>query len=449
MRVPFGVTTVERDRGGLPPLPVINMFAEEAPTEETGLALQSRPGLSDRSADMGTGPVAGLFKGDGVIDGALYGISGGEIYREGVSLGTIAGTGFASIAGFEDKLFFNAGGEIKDWDGAALTGVTLPDSANAIKIVVGASRLIYIREDTETYYWSNVLSETIDGLSFATAENQPDRLKDVLFWQDSLLLFGSETVETHPNTTDPDAPFQPLEGRTFKRGIKATGCATLFGPTYAWVTEKNQVCIETPENIISKPGMEALIEASTECRLWTFYLEGTEFLALRIDGRTFAYSYRSRLWSEFVSEGESNWIPQCFAGGVFGSSLDGKTLAWGADWEDLDGVLERRFRGGVPLNAGGFTVDNLIMRTNPGETTFLTGTYADPTIETRFSRDGGKTWGAWKQRSLGQQGEYRKLVQWAGCGQFGHPGFMFETRVSDPVDVRISDCAMNEPFGGI
>lgn len=449
MRVPFGTTIFERDRGGLPTLPVVNMFAEAAPTEETGLALQSRPGVTDRAANMGAGPVAQLFKGDGVIDGALYGISGGSIYRETVSLGVIDGTGPASIAGFEDKLFFNAGGTIKAWDGAVLTTPALPDSANAVKIVVGGSRLVYIRADTEKVYWSNVLSDTVGGLSFSSAEQQPDRLKDILFWSDSLLLFGSETVETHPNTGDPALPFQALEGRTFKRGIRATGCASLFGPTYAWVTDLNQVCIETPENIISWPGMEAVIEASATCRLFNFYLEGTELLGLRLDERFFVYSYRSRMWSEFTTYGEPIWVPRCFAGGVFGSATDGRTMVWGADWTDLGQTLERRFRGGLLLNAGGLTLDNFVIRTNPGETGFLTGDYADPSVEVRFSRDGGKTWGNWKPRSLGEQGRYRKSVHWAGCGMFSQPGMMFECRVSDPVDFRVSDARANEGFGGI
>lgn len=448
MQVPIGTTSFERARGNLPTLALVNMFAEAAPTEETGIALQSRPGLDDRTAAMGAGPVAGLFKGDGVIDGALYGISGGQAYRETTALGAVDGTGPASIAGFEDKLFFNAGGSVKVWDGASLTSVILPDNAPARKLIVGGSRLVYIRADTEKFYWSNVLSTTIDGLSFASAENQPDRALDILFWTDTLLIFGSETVEPWPNTGDANLPFQVLEGRIFRRGIRATGCATLFGPTYAWVTDRNQVCIETPDNIISWAGLEAVIEASATCSLFAFYLEGTEFLGLRLDTRFFAFSYRSRLWSEFTAYGQANWLPQCFAAGVFGSSADGVTMAWGSDWTDLGGVMDRRFRGGILLNSGGLTVNNFTIRTNPGETGYLTGTYADPSIEVRFSRDGGRSWGEWKRRSLGAQGEYRRLIRLNACGMFGHPGFMFEGRVSDPVDFRVSDVRINEPLGG-
>lgn len=448
-RMQFGLSSFERARGDLPELPVINMFAEEAQTEATGVVLQSRPGLSDRSLGMGSGPILALFKGDGVLDSGLYGVSGTTLYRGILPIGGINGSGPFSIAGYEDKLFVAGGSALWGYDGSVLTAVPFPDDASVIKVLVGASRLIALRADTEKFYWSAVLSSTISGLSFATAENQPDRLKDALFIDDVLILFGSETVEFWPNTTDPDLPFQPLEGRVFERGIKSTGCATKFGSTFAWVTDTNQVCLSDPENIISKPGLEALIEASGSVRLQTFVLEGTEFLWLKIDAGDWVFSNRSKLWSQFATWGQSGWLPSCFAGGVFGSSVDGRTMAWGPDYLDLAGVLERRFRAGFPLNSGGVTVSNVILRTNVGVTGYLTGTYANPKVEMARSLDAGKTWGRWRGVSLGEQGQYRKKVQWTACGMAGQPGWLSEFRVTDPVPVRISDVLLNERFGGI
>lgn len=445
----FGLTAFERARGDLPELPVINMFAEEAPTEETGVVLQSRPGLSDRAADMGAGPVTGLFKADGVLDSGLYGVSGGHFYAGTTDKGAIDGTGPVSMAGYESRLFIAAGAGLWSYNGTTLAEVTFPDDASVIKVVVGASRAICIRGDTETYYWSDVLSDNIGGLSFSSAESQPDRLRDAIFMDDILILFGAETVEFHPNTSDSVLPFQPLEGRVFERGIRATGCATKFGSTFAWVTDTNQVCISDPENIVSKPGLEALIEASANVSLWTFYLEGTEFLALRIDAGTWVYSLRSRLWSQVSSYGQDNWIPQCFAGGVFGSSVDGKTLAWGDAHLDLGGVLERRFRAGFPLNSSGVTINNTILRANVGQTPFLVGDYTSPTVEMRRSLDAGQTWGNWRGVSLGAQGKYRSKVQWTACGMAGQPGWLAEFRVTDPVPFRASGVFVNEPFGGL
>lgn len=449
MKLQYGLSAFTRARGDLPELPVINMFAEEAPTEEDGIVLQSRPGLSDRSADMGTGPVEALFKADGVLDSGLYGISGGSLYKGATLLGAIDGTGSASLAGYEDKLFACAGTSIWGYDGTTLAAVTFPDAASVAKVLVGASRLIALRADTEKFYWSDVLSETIGGLSFASSENQPDRLRDALFIDDILILFGAETVEFWPNTQDANLPFQPLEGRVFERGIKATGCATKFGSTFAWVTDANQVCVTDPENIISKPGIEALIEASTETRLWTFQLEGTEFLALRIDSGTWVFSARSGLWSQFASYSQDNWLPQCYAGGVFGSAINGRTFAWGSGHLDLGGELERRFRAGIPLNAGGVVANNIILRANIGQTPYLVGDYVEPLVELRTSRNAGQTWGAWKPKGMGEQGEYRKKLQWTGLGMFSQPAMLVEFRMTAPTPFRVAGVFVNEPFAGI
>lgn len=446
--VQYGLSSYERAEGDLPGLPVVNMYAEEAPTEERGVMLQSRRGLMDRGISMGSGPITGLFKRDLVVGSSLYGVSAGALYRDSALIGLIDGVGPVSMAGYENLLFVNAGKSIWGYDGSTLTQISFPDDADVERILIAGSRLVAIRADTGQFYWTAPLGSTIDALDFATAENQPDRLLDMLFIDDILRLFGAETVEFWPNTGDSELPFQPLEGSVIEKGIRGAGCATTIGSTFAWVTNENQVCLQDENTIISSPGLQARIEASTSVSLFTFLLDGIEFLALRLDTETQVWSYHTKMWSEFESYGQANWIPQCAAGSIFGSSVDGKTLAWGDDYEDLSGVLERRFRGGFSLNAGGLPIANVGLRTNVGSTGFLTGDYTNPTVEMRLSRDAGRTWGAWRGASLGEQGDYRQKVQWRNCGMASQPGFMAEFRVTDPVPFRVSDVVVNEPYGG-
>ncbi len=447
MRMQYGLSSFVRAEGDLPELPVINLYAEAVAQEESGVVLQSRKGLDDRAANMGAGPVDCLFQRDGVLSGVLFGISANTLYQATTSRGAVVGAGPWSIAGYELALFAAGGSTLYYWNGAALAAVAFPDSASVSKVAVGASRLLCIRKDTQKFYWSDPLAVDVDALDFATAESVPDRLRDILFIDDTAILFGAETVEFWPNTGDADLPFQPLEGRVFEKGIKATGCAVAFGSSFAWVTDANEVCLGDPENVISSPGMEAEIIASATCRLFTFRMEAQEFLALRIDSGTHIYGARSKLWSEVQTYGLANWQAQCFANGVFGSATDGKTLAFGSDYTDNGTVLERRFRGGFPLNGGGVTVNNITLRTNPGNTPYLTGEYDDPSIEMRLSRDAGQTWGPWKIRTLGASGEYRKKVRWMALGRAAYPGLLCEWRVSDPVPFRLSDVLINEPYG--
>jgi hypothetical protein len=448
MRMQYGLSSFQRSRGDLPELVVLNMFAEEAPTEEGGVILQSRPALVDRSADMGSGPIRALFQGDGVLDSGLYGVSGSNLYRATTSLGAVTGTGPFSLAGYEDNLFVAGGAGISIWNGTTLSALSFPDGANVIKVLVAAGRLIAIRADTEKFYWSEPLATTVTALNFATAENQPDRLRDALFMDDILVLAGAETTEFWPNTSDSDLPFQPLEGRVFEVGVKNTGALCRYGTTFAMVTNQNHVIISDQDNIVSQPGLDALIAASTSAFLYTFLIDGTEFLALRIDAGTWVYNRRSGTFSTFETYGLGDWTPSCHANGVFGSSVDGKTYAF-SGYLDQGTVLERRFRAGMPINGGGMMIDNIMLRCNVGGTGYLTGDYTDPIIEMRLSRNAGKTWGEWKARTLGEQGEYRKKVRWSALGMASAPGLFAEFRVTAPVDFRVAEVLVNEPLGGV
>lgn len=452
-QIQFGISSYRRARGDLPSLPVINMFAEPAPTEEKQLVLQSRPGLDDRGANMGDGPVDALFQRDLVLGSALFGVSGGALYRGTTPLGELDGDGPFSIAGYQLNLFVAGGASLWGYDGTTLAKITLPDDFSAAKVIVGASRAVVIRKDSGKFYWSGALETDIEALDFATAENVPDRASDLLFIDDILLVFGAETVEFWPNTGDPNLPFQPLEGRVIEKGIKATGCAAAIGSTFAWVTNENQVCVSDENNIISMPGLQARLEESTSCRLFTFLIEGQEFLALRMgfrdgSGETQVWNLATKMWSEFASYGEANWIPQCCANGVFGSAIDGRTAAWGSGHTDFGGVMERRFRGGFPMDGGGLTIDNVQVRCNVGQTPYLTGDYTSPAVEMRISRDAGQTWRNWRSKTLSEQGKYRTRVQWRSCGMASRPGFLAEFRVTAPVTWRVSDVLVNEAGGG-
>lgn len=448
-RPQFGLSSYERARGGLPSLPVYNLYVERAPTEETGVALQSRPGLETAGITLGDGPVRALFRRDGVLSGALFGVSGGSLYSGATALGAVDGAGPFSMAGYEDYLFVAGGGSLWGWNGTTFQAVAFPDDAPVSKVVIGASRALCLRADTEKFYWSDPLSTTIDALSFASAESQPDRLRDVLFIDDTAVLFGAETVEFWPNTGDAELPFRPLEGRVFEVGVRNTGAAVEFGPAFAWVTNFNRVCVGDETSVISNEGLELKIADSEACRLWTFYVDSTEFLALTLDDETHVYSSASRMWSRFGSGNLGQWAVGCYAAGLFGSATDGIISRFSNGWQDFGSTLTRLFRFGLPFTSGAVAINNLLLRANVGTTGFVTGTYAEPVVELRTSRTAGRTWGAWRQRSLGAQGEYRKKVQWLGLGTFGQPGMMGEMRVSDPVDWRVSDVLVNEVYNGL
>lgn len=55
----------------------------------------------------------------------------------------------------------------------------------------------------------------------------------------------------------------------------------------------------------------------------------------------------------------------------------------------------------------------------------------DNFVRLQYSRDGGRNWSNYKERSLGEVGEYRKRVQFHRLGQ--HRQAVIRFRVSSPI----------------
>jgi len=456
----FGTSAYSRTRGDLPELPVVNLFLEAAPSAEKGAVLQGRPGLVAYGEPVGSGPIRGIYRADGVVGSATVTVSGNDVYVETLALGDIVGDGPVSFAASETELLINAGGPIYRTDGAVLTQVVFPDDADVSRLVDLAGYFLAIRRDTQQIYFSGVLDGlTWDALSYESAENEPDPLRDALVVNDTLILFGSQTVEFWAKTGNPDAPFAPIEGRVFPKGVVASGCAVKFDNTAAWIGTvgptipgvRPSLRVYTAANAadgISEPGIEERLADSTTWAAWAFTFEGHEFLAIRLDQGTWLFDAQSRQWCEWQSYGRENWRAQCFAGGLFGDDGTGQLWTLGPGYVDAGGVLEARFRAGTPLAGGALTVHNIRIAVNSGETPYLVGDYDNPVAEMRTSRDAGRTWGEWRATAIGAQGEYRTRVEWRRCGMFDDPGMLVEFRITDPVPRRFSTVKVNEDSGG-
>ncbi|RYG90112.1 MAG: hypothetical protein EON59_00600 [Alphaproteobacteria bacterium] len=447
----YGTSAYSRERGNLPDLPLVNLFVEASPTTAKGVMLQSRPPLV-AAGTVGSGPIRGIFQADGVLGGAQFVVSGSSLYKDGALHGEITGTGPVSFAASQTELLINAGAAIHHTDGTTFSTVSFPDAANVIRVLFLAGYFVAIRKDTHQFYWSDVLDGlTWDGLSFASAENNHDNLLDALVLSDSLVLIGSKSVEFWPATGDPDAPFAPTQGRVFERGIIATGCAVIHDNSFAWIGDNGIVYISgnVPERL-SDSGIEERIAQSATWSLFGFPMEGHDLIAVRLDSGTWLRDAQTQQWCEFASYGRDNWRARCSArdGSLFGDDETGALWTFGAGYIDAGGPFERRFRAGQPISGGSFSIDNVRLAVNVGETSALTGYTAEPTVEMRTTRDAGRTWGPWRATSLGAQGHYRTRCEWRRCGMFDDPGFLAEFRTADTVPFRVSDVGVNEAGGG-
>lgn len=188
MDLQLGFTAYVRERGSFPELPVINMFAEQTPTEGA-YSLISRPGLGT-SFVTNVAPVDQIFQNDGVLGGGIFSAAGAKLYSGSDLLSSFTSAGHVTLLGFNSQLIVAAGGPLYAWNGVSMAAITTPDDFNVISAAVAASRLVVLKENSSTFYWSDVLSNTIDALSFATTENAADINLDIIFQGDRLIIFG-------------------------------------------------------------------------------------------------------------------------------------------------------------------------------------------------------------------------------------------------------------------
>lgn len=437
----FGKGAYSRSRGNLPELPVINMFVEKSTAD--GIVMQSHKALVE-VAEVGSGPVRAKLEKDGVFGGDRFSISGNAVYRGSTLIGTIDGTGVAYIVASDTEVVFGRGSTAYSYNGTNFQAISFPDAADVTMVAYTAGYFMFLRAGTGVWYFSAIgNARSVDPLDFATAENEPDRLLDILILDGVLILLGTESIEFWGATGDADLPYTPIQQRVFEQGVISTGCAVVVDNTFFWIgrdgiTYRNG---EVPQ-AVSDDGIVERSLASESHRLFLLEDERHKFLCQRHDLNTMLYDVTTGEWCERQSYGRSNWR----AGPGLGDDETGKI--WKLEgYVDAGGVFERRFRAGSRLE-GVAIIDNLRLTAEVGTSDYLSGTYAEPLIEMRDSRDAGNEWSEWEAVSLGGQGSYRERVEWRALGMFDPPGMLFEFRMTAPVGFRLSAVEANASGGG-
>jgi len=153
--------------------------------------------------------------------------------------------------------------------------------------------------------------------------------------------------------------------------------------------------------------------------------------------------------------GRTNWAPKCAIN--VGSEVllgdDTTNIIWTLDPDSATDCgleqFERLFTIGLPVNEASVNISNVIVRGDHGDTLALPGTdAADPTLEMRYSRDGGRTWSDWRGTKWGATGAYQRKARFGSCGAFGPPGFLAQCRMLECAPLRVSRAGANESMAG-
>jgi hypothetical protein len=456
-KIAFGTSSYRRDLGSMSELKVENMFAERTPSAQGQVVLMSRKGLVEYS-NYGDGPVQGVFQQDGTFWGDRFELSGNVLYRAGVALGTVPGSGPVSWATSGAELVLTAGEDAYSYDGTDLEAVVFPDGSAIAAVDFAGSRFLYVPIDPPvgslgSFYWSELNDgRDVDGANFATAESSPDGLWDLKVIRGNVYPIGKRSIEVWRGTSSADLPFQLIQQTIASKGAIATGCSVEADNALFWIGQDGILYRwgETPQQV-SDPGLEERIISSGGRRLIKYDYEGKPLVNVITDDDVFAYDASTRQIHNPRSAGLPRFRANCaFNVGTdayIGDETTGQIWAFDG-WEDDGAQMERLFTAFFPIEAAGVSVNNLWIEANVGRTDLLAGQGSDPVVEMRSSNDAGATWSDWDAADLGEQGEYRTIVEWRAVGLFDVPGAMFEIRCSDPVGFRVSGVHVNDPIPG-
>lgn len=241
INIPLGIGSWIRNRADAPEIAVVNRFFESNPTNtEDQVGLIERPALIEY-LDAGDGPGRRVFRQAGFVDGALFHVSGPELYKHVMNAnrtvttsqitGLIDGTGSPDMAATDEYLWIADGYTLQYTDGtAALASIVTPDDIPMISLDVFNGYVLCVQNDSNKFYWIQPGAIIIDPLDFASAERFPDKILQVRVVGDEFWLLGEKSIEVWRATGDADAPFQRIEGRAFNFGI-FTGTAVRLKDT--------------------------------------------------------------------------------------------------------------------------------------------------------------------------------------------------------------------------
>lgn len=331
-------------------------------------------------------------------------------------------------------------------------------------------RSIFNATGTQQFFWSAGIDTATDydALDFASAESAPDDIVAVMVDHREVWLFGTTTSEVWFAAPSGDQVYQRNNGASIEVGCAAAHSIVQMDNSIYWIGQdkRGRGHVYTAGGssgyqplIVSTEAVSKLLQSSTDlsaARAFVYQLGKQQLMCIKAPGLEQTLCY-----DPSVGNPAYGWHDRC-------ELIDGDLHQWRPD------VFV--FAHGVPVvgdSTGGlykidpdaFTNDGDPLpriRTSPHSTTpgrrrvFFDSLRADvtvgeaptgvtPSIEMRYSNDGGKTWGNWAAKSTGEIGEYSTDVKWDRLGSARDR--VWQLRCTDNAKVSITGAAVDASEG--
>lgn len=417
-----------------------------AKDDERGVIMRGVPGLEEYT-ELGDGPIRGMK----VAGGALYVVSGANVYRNGLRIGgllTTTGRVWMEYNLVHVMIVDGVNGYIATT--SAVTKITDTDFPTPGSLAFMDSYYIVHEKDTQKFFHSALLDGTDwDALDYSSAEGLPDNIVTVFADHRELWLFGEESTEPYYNSGDADLTFARVSGAFIEAGCAAKYTPAKVDNSMVWFSHMGQVVRADGyvPKIISTRKLERLWKDFTwsTAEALSFNYEGHWFYQLTFpdDDRSFVYDAATGMWHERCY-GEPQRLHRSLAScyvkhsglHLVGSRRDGKIYEMKSDvytdgGESICRILEA---SSADKECRDVFFNELEIKFSSGHAD-QTGQGSDPQVMLQWSDDRGNTWGSEVWSSIGKVGEYLNKVLWHRLGHSSDR--MWRLTLTDPVNPLI------------
>lgn len=421
-----------------------NCFLETM--QPAGNAIYGGFGLTE-FADCSNGEIRGVYP----FNETLCAVSGDKLFSvdsdgDETEIGPIAGYDPVDFSdnGQQLTIVSDSTSYVYTASTGVLTPINDPQFRRATSTAFLKQTTIFTVFDTSTFITSALSDSTdFDALDTATAEAKPDKLVRGIVSGNEWFAMGNRSIEGYYFSGKPNGvPIQPTQ-TYIDYGLAGRDAVWVADNSIHWLTHQFDVrSLREGAQVISDPAIAALIQGWTDpgsARGFSFMIGGHEFGVLRHAEGCIVFDHSTRMWSMRKSQGMDTWRVAsnawCYNKNIMGDATSGKLWRLNPDAHaEGDAELIRTIvthtlgPGGLP-----FTLDKVELEVETG-VGLATGQGSDPKIWMQLSRDGGRTWGARLERSLGLMGKRQTQVVWQGpFGDFPKEGGVIKWGVSDPV----------------
>lgn len=435
-----------------------NMFVHDTGFGEALISVAGIKGVASTGSNISEAN-RGLHNKSGlayaVNNQALYLVSrsvttsGVESYSLTV-LGAIPGSGNVKMADNGSQLIIiNSDGDGWIYDenaGTPFQSITDPDfkaNGNPTDVVFLDGYFVLSTDEKKI-----IISSLNDGLAynaldFAAAEADPDAISALQVVNNQLIVIGERTTEVFTNRGGAAFPFQRVNGLVMNIGTTAPNSVVKVGQSFFMLgssgtgSDTAYMFNGNSYQEVANPGISRLIEVSdiTDSSSTSYGYLGAEFAACSFGGATIVYNTKSGKWHERNLSVNGGRIVRSVIGHAieaYGRLLVGSAFDGSVGVMSLDEYKDFGFNIQRVVSSPRFS-DKLVRKSLPrlevlAESGEITAGQSAVVVGMSISKDGGKTYGYPRFRTLGAGGEFSSRAVWRRNGSF-NKGFIvkFET----------------------